>query len=67
MQEFLKFRVSVLVSVLLVQFCCGLLVRHKGIKVNYTRKIVHLSPHTWDTPTLYIAGYGALYGITRIG
>ena len=24
------------------------------------------SPHTWDTPTLYIAGYGALYGITLI-
>lgn len=43
MHEFVKFRVSVLVSVLLVQFCCGLLVRHKGIKVNYTRKIVHFS------------------------
>lgn len=25
------------------------------------------SPHTWDTPTLYLAGYGALYGITRMG
>lgn len=24
------------------------------------------SPHTWDTPTLYLAGYGALYGISRI-
>jgi len=24
------------------------------------------SPHTWDTPTLYLAGYGALYAITRI-
>jgi dolichol kinase len=24
------------------------------------------SPHTWDTPTLNIAGYGALYAITRI-
>ena len=43
MTEFLKFRVSVLVSVLIVQFCCGLLVRHYGIKVNYTRKIVHFS------------------------
>ena len=43
MSEFLKFRVSVLASILIVQFCCGLLVRHKGIKVNYTRKIVHFS------------------------
>jgi len=25
------------------------------------------SPHTWDTPTLNLAGYGLLYGITRIG
>jgi len=25
------------------------------------------SPHTWDTPTLNLAGYCALYGITRIG
>jgi len=24
------------------------------------------SPHTWDTPTLKLAGYSALYGITRI-
>jgi phytol kinase len=24
------------------------------------------SPHTWDTPTLYLAGYSALYGVTRI-
>ena len=24
------------------------------------------SPHTWDTPTLFLAGYSALYGITRI-
>jgi phytol kinase len=24
------------------------------------------SPHTWDSPTLYLAGYGALYGITRL-
>ena len=24
------------------------------------------SPHTWDTPTLNLAGYSALYGITRI-
>lgn len=24
------------------------------------------SPHTWDTPTLNLAGFGALYAITRI-
>ncbi len=24
------------------------------------------SPHTWDTPTLYLAGYSALYGISLI-
>jgi len=24
------------------------------------------SPHTWDTPTLYLAGYSSLYGKTRI-
>jgi len=24
------------------------------------------SPHTWDTPTLFFAGYSALYGITRL-
>ncbi|MBT3386561.1 MAG: hypothetical protein HN417_01375 [Desulfobacula sp.] len=24
------------------------------------------SPHTWDTPTLFLAGYSALYGISLI-
>jgi dolichol kinase len=24
------------------------------------------SPHTWDTPTLFLAGYGSLYGIMRL-
>lgn len=24
------------------------------------------SPHTWDTPALFLAGYSSLYGITRI-
>ena len=32
-----------MVCIIAVQFCCGLLVRHYGIKVNYTRKIVHFS------------------------
>lgn len=24
------------------------------------------SPHTWDTPTLFLAGYGSLFGIMRL-
>ena len=43
MTEFLWFRAALLICVFTVQFCCGLLVRHKGIRVNYTRKIVHFS------------------------
>jgi phytol kinase len=43
MTELLKYRLSVLVCIIAVQFCCGLLVRHYGIRVNYTRKIVHFS------------------------
>ena len=43
MNDFLWFRVSLLICVFSVQFCCGLLVRHKGVRVNYTRKIVHFS------------------------
>ena len=43
MTELLKFRLSVLAGIIAVQFCCGLLVRHYGIRVNYTRKIVHFS------------------------
>ena len=43
MDSFMRFQITLLLCVFSVQFCCGLLVRHKGIKVNYTRKIVHLS------------------------
>ncbi len=35
--------------------------------IHFLMTIVEaFSPHTWDTPTLYLAGYGALYGITRL-
>lgn len=43
MTELLKYRLSVLISLFAVQYFCGLLVRHYGIRVNYTRKIVHFS------------------------
>ena len=43
MADFLLFRLAVLISNLVIQYCSGLLVSQKGIKVNYTRKIVHFS------------------------
>lgn len=43
MNDFVLFQLSLLASLLAIQYCTGLLVRHKGIKVNYTRKINHFS------------------------
>lgn len=43
MTNFVLFQVSVLASLVTIQYCTGLLVRHKQIKVNYTRKINHFS------------------------
>jgi dolichol kinase len=43
MTDFALFQVSVLASLVTVQYCAGLLVRHKRIKVNYTRKINHFA------------------------
>ena len=43
MEDFVWFQLSLLASLLTIQYCMGLLVRHKGIKVNYTRKIIHFS------------------------
>lgn len=43
MADFVLFQLSLVVSIFLINYCTGLLVRHKGIKVNYTRKIVHFS------------------------
>jgi phytol kinase len=43
MVAFFWFQVSLLSSLLTIQYCTGLLVRHKGIKVNYTRKINHFA------------------------
>lgn len=43
MTDFVLFQSSILVSLLTIQYCTGLLVRYKGIKVNYTRKINHFA------------------------
>lgn len=43
MTDFVMFQLSLLASLLTIQYCTGLLVRHKGIKVNYTRKINHFA------------------------
>ncbi|MCP3898386.1 MAG: hypothetical protein GY707_01480 [Desulfobacteraceae bacterium] len=43
MTSFLLFQSFVLISLLTIQYCSGLLVRHKDIKVNYTRKINHFA------------------------
>jgi phytol kinase len=43
MSHFVWFQLSLLASLLTIQYCSGLLVRHKGIKVNYTRKINHFA------------------------
>ena len=43
MSDFLWFQISILASLLTIQYCTGLLVRHKGVKVNYTRKINHFA------------------------
>jgi len=79
--DFVIYQLSAITSLLSIQYCTGLLVIYKGIKVNYTRKINHFaiffipvlmtfvdafSPHTWDTPALFFAGYCALYGIGQI-
>ena len=43
MTDFVLFQLSLLASLFTIQYCTGLLVRHKGIKVNYTRKINHFA------------------------
>ena len=43
MEVFVWFQLSLLASLLTIQYCTGLLVRHKGVKVNYTRKINHFA------------------------
>jgi dolichol kinase len=43
MTDFVWFQLSILASLFTIQYCTGLLVRHVGIKVNYTRKINHFS------------------------
>ena len=43
MTDFVLFQLSVFASLVTVQYCAGLLVRHKRIKVNYTRKINHFA------------------------
>ena len=43
MTGFILFQLSVLASLFTIQYSSGLLVRHKGIKVNYTRKINHFA------------------------
>ncbi|MEN8210812.1 MAG: hypothetical protein ABFR31_03775 [Thermodesulfobacteriota bacterium] len=43
MTNFVLFQLSLLASLLTIQYCTGLLVRHKGVKVNYTRKVNHFA------------------------
>lgn len=43
MIDFILFQTFVLLSLFTIQYCSGLLVRYKGVKVNYTRKINHFS------------------------
>ena len=43
MTDFLSFQLSEFASLLTIQYCSGLLVRHKRIKVNYTRKVNHFA------------------------
>jgi len=43
MTDFVLFQLSLLASLFTIQYCTGLLVRHKSIKVNYTRKINHFA------------------------
>ena len=43
MSAFAWFQISVMASLLAIQYCSGLLVRHWGVKVNYTRKINHFA------------------------
>jgi phytol kinase len=43
MTDFVLFQLSLLASLFTIQYCTGLLVRHKGVKVNYTRKINHFA------------------------
>jgi dolichol kinase len=41
--DFAFFQLSVVASLLVIPYCAGLLVRYKGVKVNYTRKINHFA------------------------
>lgn len=43
MSTFAFYQVSVVASLCTIQYLSGLLVRHKGVKVNYTRKINHFA------------------------
>jgi phytol kinase len=43
MTDFVLFQLILLASLFTIQYCTGLLVRYKGIKVNYTRKINHFA------------------------
>ncbi len=43
MTKFVFYQLFTITSLLSIQYCTGLLVRYKGIKVNYTRKINHFA------------------------
>ena len=43
MADFVLFQLSLLASLFTIQYSTGLWVRHRGIKVNYTRKINHFA------------------------
>ncbi len=41
--ELILYQITLICSLLSIQYLCGLLVKKKDIKVNYTRKIVHFA------------------------
>ena len=54
-------------SLYLIQFGTGLLVRHKGIKVNYTRKINHFSLFIIPTYVDRVFAYQESFGLFIFG
>lgn len=54
-------------SLYLIQYCTGLLVVHKGVKVNYTRKINHFSLFLIPTYLDRIFVYRQTFGLFILG
>jgi hypothetical protein len=54
-------------SLYLIQYCTGLLVEHRGMKVNYTRKINHFSLFIIPTYLDRVFAYQETFGLFILG